>query len=173
MKIRPIIIIGSITLVLGMAGNLRPGFAVDSERVDFAEACSYYGMRAKSARRSRPDEFVVFLADACIAAEIALDTGTRKQKSRSAQLLSQIVLLRETIDQINSDRANSAAAFSANGLNTNIASGFPSSAGRSRVTMVNPVSPTGEFLIAHRLGLMAAYDAWLDSDVNFSLGSSR
>ena len=39
--------------------------------------------------------------------------------------------------------------------------------------MPSPVTPSGEFLIAHRMGLMTAYQAWLDSGVDFSLASDR
>lgn len=166
-------IIGAVTLILAMTADLRPGFAIDSERVEFTEACNYYEMRAKSARASRPGEFVVLLADACRKARVSLDSGTRRQRSRSAHLLSQIALLRHTIDQMNADRAISAITLGPTGLSTSVASGTANGVGRSRISMVNPVSPTGEFLIAHRMGLMLAYEAWLDSGVSFSLGSLR
>ncbi len=32
-----------------------------------------------------------------------------------------------------------------------------------------PVSPSGEFLIAHRLGVLMAFDAWLDTGVQVSI----
>jgi hypothetical protein len=37
--------------------------------------------------------------------------------------------------------------------------------------LLSRVTPSGEFLIAHRMGLMIAFDAWLDSGVEFSLAS--
>jgi hypothetical protein len=45
------------------------------------------------------------------------------------------------------------------------------SAGRNRAGQYVPVSPSGEFLIAHRLGVLVAFDAWLDTGVQFSVAS--
>lgn len=157
-----------------MAGDLRVLYGHASERSVYAESCDYYQMRAKSARRLKPGEFVVLLADVCTAAQDMLDSGTRTQRNRSEMLLSRIVMLRDTVDQMNSERTISAAAQIAERLSTSVASGDHASVTPPiRYGMVNPVSPTGEFLIAHRLGVMVAYDAWLDSGVTFSLGSDR
>jgi len=172
--IRRAILFGAIALVAGVTGDLRLFYSQASERTTISDTCRYYQARAKSARRARPGEFVVFLADACAAAEFALDNGTVSQRNRSALLLSRIVLLHEVIDKMNAERTISIAARVTSILNTNMASGITvSDASPRRVGMANPVTPTGEFLIAHRLGVMLAYDAWLDSGVTFSLGSDR
>jgi hypothetical protein len=174
LMIRRAAIFGAIVLVVGMVGDLRVLYSRASERSVFSGSCDYYQLRARSARRLRPGEFVVLLADACAAAQDALDTGTRTQRNRSEMLLSRIVTLRETIDRMNSERTISAAAQIAARLNTNVASGDTAKiTAPIRLGMVNPVSPTGEFLIAHRLGVMLAYDAWLDSGVTFSPGADR
>ena len=170
--IRRAILFGAIALVVGVTGDLRLLYTHASERTAFSDTCRYYQARAKSARRVKPGEFVVFLADTCVAAEFSLNNGTRSQRNRSALLLSRIMLLHETIDQMNAERTISAAAQIAATLNTNVASGNSVNiAAPIRYSMVNPVSPTGEFLIAHRLGVMIAHNAWLDSGVSFSLGS--
>ena len=148
-------IVVAIGLVLGAAGDLRQIFIRDSERMIFSEACTDYENRAGPARRGRPGEFVAFLADACAAAEISLETGTPMQQGRAALLLSRIVMLRDTVEQMNADRAARATAR-VNGAGVN---------------MLFRVTPSGEFLIAHRMGLMIAFDAWLDSGAEFSLAS--
>ncbi|MFQ5566267.1 MAG: hypothetical protein ACE5EU_07890 [Paracoccaceae bacterium] len=139
----------------GAAAGLRQAGVSDAERAMFSETCEYYRTRAGPARQSAPGEFVVFLADICAGAQITLDTGTREQRSRAALLLSRIVLLRETVGLMNAERWARVPANSGG------------------VVMPSPVTPSGEFLIAHRMGLMRAYDAWLDSGVDFSLASER
>lgn len=167
--IRPAFILGAIVLVLGMTGDLRMIVDRDSERAIFAKSCTYYQLRAKSARITRPGEFVVFLADACTAAEEVLNSGNRKQRNRAALLLSRIVDLRDTVYRINAERTIGVAARRIASLNTSIASGTtPRLSNMTRSVIVNPVSPTGEFLIAHRMGVMIAYDALLDSGVTIS-----
>ena len=165
--IRPGVIVVAIAVAAGAAGaagERRQIVIGDAERAEFSQACEYYQTRsgpaqaAGPARRSATGEFVVFLAGACAAAEVSLDTGTGKQRARAAQLLSRIALLRETIGQMNADRWGRAAA---------------SGTGANGAAMPSPVTPSGEFLIAHRMGLMIAFDAWLDSGVDFSLAFYR
>jgi hypothetical protein len=151
-------IVVAIALMVGATGDLRQIFVRETERVKFSESCNYYHARAGSVRRAGPGEFVAFLADACIAAEISLDTGTPEQRARAALFLSRIALLRETISQMNAERDMRAVARA-------------NAAGRSGAIMLSRVTPSGEFLIAHRLGLMIAFDAWLDSGADFSLAS--
>ena len=153
--IRPGVIVVVIAVAVGAFGAVgeRRQIAVrDAERAVFADTCEHYQARAGPARHGAAGDFVVFLAGTCGAAEISLDTGTRKQRARAALLLSRIALLRETVGLMNAGRWERAA-------------------GADRAAMPSPVTPSGEFLIAHRMGLMAAYDAWLDSGVDFSLAS--
>jgi hypothetical protein len=156
-------IVTAIVLMLGATGDLRRIFVRDADRVEFSEACEYYQARAGSVRRAGPGEFAAFLADACIAAEVSLDTGTPEQRGMAAMFLSRIALLRETIGQMNAERDMRAIAR-ANAARAN-------ANGRSGVILLSRVTPSGEFLIAHRMGLMIAFDAWLDSGADFSLAS--
>ena len=165
--IRPGVIVVAIAIAAGVAGAIgeRRQFLVpDAERAVFSETCEYYRTRAGTgaglARRAAAGDFVVFLAGTCGAAEVSLDTGTRRQRARSALLLSRIALLRETVGQINAERAVRADARA----NASGGAGLPA---------LFPVTPSGEFLIAHRMGLMIAFDAWLDSGVDFSLAYYR
>ena len=155
--IRPVTIIVAIAVAIGALetiGERRMVAATEAERAVFSDACEHYRVRAGtgSAPRGGPGDFVVFLAGTCAAAEVSLDSGTRKQRKRAALLLSRIALLRETVGLMNAGR-------------------WERTAGADRAAMPSPVTPSGEFLIAHRMGLMAAYDAWLDSGVDFSLAS--
>jgi hypothetical protein len=164
--IRPGVIVVAIAVAAGAAGaagERRQIVVGDAERAGFSQTCDYYQTRsgqaqAGPARPSATGEFVVFLASTCAAAEISLATGTIEQRGRAAVLLSRIALLRETIGQMNADRWARAAA---------------GGTGAVGAALPSPVTPSGEFLIAHRMGLMIAYDAWLDSGVDFSLASYR
>ncbi len=162
--IRQVMIFVAIAVAVGAAGatgGLRTSVAHDAERVVFSETCEYYRVRAEAgagaARRVATGDFVVFLAGACGAAEGSIETGTSKQQARAVLLLSRIVLLRQTIGRMNAERAASRA----------------NATYRAGVFMRFPVTLSGEFLIAHRMGLMIAFDAWLDTGVDFSLALSR
>jgi len=132
--IRPVTIVVALAVLAGalvVAGE-KSQFAVRSaERAIYAQTCEHYRSRARTepSRHTAAGDFVVFLASTCGAAEASLDTGTLKQRARSALLLSRIVLLRETIRRMNAER-----------------------------------------VVAR---LMIAFDAWLDSGVDFSLAFSR
>ncbi len=159
--IRPGVIVVVIAVAVGTfgaVGQRRQIIVRDVERAVFSDTCEHYQARTGPAWRGLAGDFVVFLAGTCGAAEISLDTGTGKQRARAALLLSRIALLRATISQMNADRWGRA---SANGT------------GAAGAALPSPVTPSGEFLIAHRMGLMIAYDAWLDSGVDFSLASHR
>jgi len=156
--IRPVLIVLGFALMLGATGDLRQIFIRDAERSAFSDACKYYQARSGPRRRAGSGEFVVFLADACVAAKVSLADGTPEQQARAALLLSRIAMLHETIDQINSERDRRAVAEA-------------NASGRNGAILLSRVTPTGEFLIAHRMGLMIAFDAWLDSGAEFSLAS--
>jgi len=148
--IRPTSVLLTIALALGVPSGPGGPFAQDTERASFAAACDYYRARGGPERISGPEEFSAFLADACAAALTTLDGGTPEQRGHSGLLLSRIALLRETVAQMNAERAAAPGGLAND---------------RPRVT------PSGEFLIAHRMGLLIVYDAWLDTGVHFSLAS--
>ncbi len=156
--IRPMMIVVTIAMVLGAAGDLRQIFAREVERASFTEACEYYDARAGSVRRPGSGEFVAFLSDACKAAEVSLDIGTPKQQDRAVLFLSRIALLRRTVREMNAERDVRAVEKG-------------NATGRNPAFFVTRITPSGEFLIAHRMGLMLAFDAWLDSGAEFSLAS--
>jgi hypothetical protein len=136
-----------IAFAFGSFGGAGVSGYDDRERMQFASACEFH--RARSGPAGQDDqqnfmEFSAFLAKACAAALVSFDTGTATQRSHAALLLSRIVLLRDTIAAMNAARARTGG---------------------------DRVSATGEFLIAHRMGLLIIYDAWLDTGVEVSLAS--
>jgi hypothetical protein len=156
--IRPMMIFVAVAVVLGAIGDFRQIVAREAERTNFSEACQYYEARAGSIRRSGPGEFVGFLADVCMAAEVSLDIGTPEQQGRADLFLSRIALLRQTVKEMNAERDVRAVEIG-------------KATGRNPAFFLTRITPSGEFLIAHRMGLMLAFDAWLDSGAEFSLAS--
>lgn len=142
---RPLISLVFGALAYAAVADLRDVPFSENDRAAIAEACSYYEARAAAARGT--GEFVLFLAEACARAEDLLESGTPEQRGRSALLLDRIAGLRRTVAQMNVARA------------TENAYGYV------------PVSPSGEFLIAHRMGVLLAFDDWLDTGVQFSVAS--
>ena len=145
--IRPLFAFAFVALGCAAAADLREPLVGESEQAAFAAACDYYESRAGAERGAPAGEFTGFLAEACGRAEALLETGTPEQRAHSALLLHRITELRRTIAAMNVERASVHAA------------GYV------------PVSPSGEFLIAHRLGVFRAFDAWVDTGVPFSVAS--
>lgn len=145
--IRPFIGIGFTALAFAAVAELREVPVSEAEQAGFAEACRYYEARAKLPYGGGQGEFVTFLAEACATAETLMGSGTPAQRARSALLLDRIAELRSTVARMNATRARRDG------------SGYV------------PVSLSGEFLIAHRLGVLLAFEAWLDTGVNFSVAS--
>lgn len=134
-------------LACAAAADLREPPPGGGDRTTYAGACRHYEARALETRGTPSAEFAGFLAEACATAEVLLASGTPEQRRRSALLLDRIAKLRRTVHGMNASRA-------AGGAGAYV-----------------PVSPSGEFLIAHRLGVLLAFDAWLDSGVEFSIAS--
>ncbi|HUF88103.1 MAG TPA: hypothetical protein VMM59_12035 [Thermohalobaculum sp.] len=152
--IRPLFVIAFGAFAFAAVADLREPPLDEAVRAGIAEACTYYQARAAAARQTRPGEFVVFLADTCSAAEALLEAGTAEQRQRSAVLLWRISELRRTVAQMDRARALRRAERGFDGLPSHL-----------------PVSPSGEFLIAHRMGVMTAFDLWLETGVQFSIAA--
>jgi len=151
--IRPASVLLAIALAIGLPGGAGVQVHADNVRARYDGACAYYRARSGPVHSHKSGEFLrfeVFLANACEAALTSLDAGTQNQRTHAELLLSRIVLLRTTIEQMNADRTAS---------------------DDYRIKDRPAVTPTGEFLIAHRMGLLIIYDAWLDTGVKVSLAS--
>ena len=144
---RPLISVAFGVLAWAAMAGLRAPPVSDAEGAGFDQACRYYGARAAMVRPAQPGAFVVILAEACSRAERLLVSGTPEQRRRSAVLLDRIAALRATVVRLNAAAAGRGGAGDL------------------------PVTPSGEFLIAHRLGVLMAFNAWLDTGVQFSVAS--
>lgn len=130
----------------------------------YAKACSHYANRARFKDRSDNPEFVVVLADSCIAALKSLNSDRPVEKAAAESFLSGLVELRDTVIAMNMERL------------------FGKSYDRStriqgpkyqRSEPIAHVSATGEYLIAHRMGLIAARNAWLDTAPDFAFAPQQ
>ncbi len=148
--VRQAVFVVLIALLLGAAGDFRQRLMLDPDRARFFETCTYYDARAQIARQRHGNgqraEFIGFLDQVCEAAQASYFNGPPVQQAHARQLLTRIEALRHTVNKLNAARRAQRE--------------------RTRVT------PWAEFLIAHRIGLMNAYDAWLDTGVEFSLASN-
>ena len=155
--LRSIMFLGLGVLVLGAAGDLRPPSPLGGEQFAVDSACEYYRRRGGSQPRREPVAFAGFLTEACTAARQSLESDSPHQSAAALQLLRRIALLHQTIREMNAARELAVEG----------------KVGIERMRSLTRVTPTGEFLIAHRLGLMSAFDAWLDTGAEFSLASYR
>lgn len=142
--IRSVLSLGLGALAFTALADLREPPVSEAERAAFADACRHYEARAEAVPAGRSGEFAGFLAEACSAAETLLETGAPEQRWHSALLLWRVAELRRTVAEMNADRARQGAL---------------------------PVSPSGEFLIAHRLGVLLAFDAWVETGARISVAS--
>jgi hypothetical protein len=142
--IRPVAFAALVAALLGASGVWHPALMSDTERDRVNDACRQYHLRSEHAGNGQESEFESALASACDAAGPSLDGGSLARRHAAAQLLLRIARLHETVAGMNADRALSGAA---------------------------PVTATGEFLIAHRLGVVSALEVWLDTGPGFSLAS--
>ncbi|MEM7179030.1 MAG: hypothetical protein AAGD47_08525 [Pseudomonadota bacterium] len=135
-----------------------------SAQGSWKSGCNHYQNRARFLPREGEIEFVVLLADACTAAEVSLQSKNETERGAAREFLEKVVLLRDTIVDMNMRRVY---GDTQNPWAKPLMAHRDGSLGRS-VQMAR-VGKWGEFLIAHRMGLFSAYDAWLDSGADFSI----
>lgn len=158
-----------LLIVISMLGG-GAAFSADrgaSERVQYEKACNHYVNRAKFKPRGAPVSFVatfvVTLADSCLPALKSLGSMLGAERAAAADYLSQLVTLRDTVIDMNMERAF--------GNTYDRWTRMTSQRGR-RDGPLPQVSATGEYLIAHRMGLLQAYRAWLDTGPELAFGLS-
>jgi hypothetical protein len=154
---RAVIAVVVSVLVLGAAGDLRLAALGEVDPAVVDRACDYYKRRSGPRPERAPVTFAAFLSETCAAARQSLGAVSPAEQATAALLLSRIVLLRGTIGEMNAARDLAVAGKT----------------GVERMRALSRVTPSGEFLIAHRMGLMRALDAWLDTGADFSLASYR
>lgn len=125
------------------------------QQVQVGKVCKHYDNRARFKARGAEQEFVVTLADGCQSAKRSMSTGTTEQRLTAIRFLTQLVVLRDTVIDMNMERVF--------GKTYSRYTRIPY-ANSGRTEAVRQVSALGEFLIAHRMGLIDAYNAWVDAD---------
>ena len=153
-----------ISLIFVAGQLVAPGLARAepdaAARGTFAKACMHYVNRAYFKPRGSQPEFVVTIADSCRAAQRSLDRGDPGERAAAAAFLEAVVRLRDTVIDMNMTRVfgDSYTPFT----RIRYATG-------ARSEPVRHVSMFGEYLIAHSMGLIAAYKAWLDTEPEIAL----
>ena len=141
----------SLLLAIAVAGSdtmLHQPDADQIERLD--HACRHYENRARFLPREGPVTFLVLIADDCRAAIGMMDRGGHDERAAALAFLTRLERLRTTIGGINSDRIFGAEAGPR---------AKPQAAAGVMSTM-SQVSESGEFLIAHRMGVVEAHESW-------------
>ncbi|MEO0625146.1 MAG: hypothetical protein AAF183_23595 [Pseudomonadota bacterium] len=140
----------AILLVAAVSGD---GYAppLSSEaRASYAKACTTYENRARFLQREERRSFIGVMADGCLAAQQSLDAKSGGERMSAVAYLDRLVTFRDTVISINMDRL-----YGAN------ASPFARPvSGTGTLRPLGEVSEAGEFLIAHRMGLLDAFDTW-------------
>lgn len=138
----------STMLAAGLAADAAAGGAAPTEAQ--VAACNHYENRARFRPRHGERDFVTRLADSCHAALAATNGADPGQREAAERLLAGIVELHGIIVAMTVER----------NLATRIP-GTDAASGRSLVTLPR-VTDTGEFLIAHRIGVVNALDGWTE-----------
>ncbi len=141
--IRPSACAAVLAAALWVAGARHHALVNEADRARFSTACGEYHTTTGEMAEGAA-AFGAQLAAACDAAWAQLDTGQRPRRIAAARLLARIARLQETVSAMNADRSARGGA---------------------------PVTGTGEFLIAHRLGVVNAVEQWLDTGAGISLAS--
>lgn len=158
---RSIALSAALVVVLGAGELTQAKSKIDPAPDAHASACHHYQNRARFKSRQAPYEFVTLLAEACSAAQQSMTAASANERATAKQFLDRLLILRDTVVAMNMDR---------------VYGPDPAPAAKprrtyGRVGSIPKVSSTGEYLIARSLGVMVAYDAWLDSGAEFSLAS--
>lgn len=133
-------------------------------RVQLASVCKHFVNRARFMARGEDQEFVVTLADACVDAQRSLDSGEGREQQAAADFLTLLKTLRDTVIDMNMTRVfgDNFTPFTRIGYGA-----------KGKTEAVRRVSQSGEYLIAHRMGVLRAYRAWLDTDPRLALLSKQ
>jgi len=146
---RVFMVLGAVW-ALGAAAGLTPPATAADDRSSYAKACHHYENRARFRVRGTGD-FIATLADSCVAARRSLGHGPTEAVAAVA-FLDRVVELFDTVSRMNFERVY--------GETTNPFA--KPLAAHGEFVPLGRVTETGEFLIAHRMGLISAYDSWRD-----------
>lgn len=148
---------------------LAAGFAIDAEAAGVSPtdgqlaACNHYENRARFRPRHGEVDFVTTLAESCRSALTAMDGTDPGQRAAAERLLAGVVELHRTIVSMTVERK----------LATHVA-GTDAAFGLSGSLVKLPrVTDTGEFLIAHRIGVVNALDGWAEAQSPLAPGRQQ
>ncbi len=147
----------ALVLTVGtFAGN---GARATELAQDHVSACSHYENRARFKSRVRLVDFVTVLAEACRAAQASLIGNRARERQTALVFLDRVAELRALIVQMNVQKRLRPVETADVDALSNFA----------RASKLPRVSAAGELLIAHRMGLIKAFENWLESSPNFAL----
>lgn len=116
------------------------------------DTCKHYVNRARFKHRHPDQEFVVTLADGCLAAKESLESDNPEEGAAAKEFLTRLRTLRDQIIRMNMERAFGSEYTPRTRMKYDVG---------SMLEPVRRVSAIGEYLIARELGLLVAYHAWL------------
>jgi len=159
MRFAPVILV--VLALLFMGRDVPDGHVSGDVRADFGAVCKHYVNRARFLPRSRDQDFVVTLVDACVDAQASLDTS-EPERLAAVHFLIQLKSFRDLVIDMNMTRAfrQVYTPFTRTDYGNS-----------ARTETVPKVSPSGEYLIAYRMGLLKAYRTWLDTSPRIALVS--
>jgi len=160
MRFAPIILV--VLALLFMGRDVPDGQVSGDVRADLGAVCKHYVNRARFLPRNRNQEFVVTMADACVDAQASLD-GSPSERLAAVRFLLQLKTFRDLVIDMNMTRVfgQDYTPF------TRMKYGA-----KARSEPVRKVSPSGEYLIAYRMGLLKTYRTWLDTSPRIALVSN-
>lgn len=154
-----------LMLALAVFAADQPRGQVGPEQAaQLGEVCKHYVNRARFKPRHDQQDFVVTLADGCRAAEVSLASQKFAERQAAAVFLARLKTLRDLVIDMNMTRVF--------GADYTPVTRIPYLAD-ARSEPVRKVSEAGEYLIAHRLGLLQVYQAWLDTSPQVALVSDE
>ncbi|HUF55287.1 MAG TPA: hypothetical protein VMM55_01875 [Thermohalobaculum sp.] len=142
-------------LLLPLSAEAETPFGAD--RPGWQAACATYENRARFMPREGEVGLTVVLAEACRGALASLDSGEPAQRDAAVRLLTRIAALRDTIVAMSVEKAY-------------VQGRRPAPEARGARPMAR-VSATGEYLIAHAMGVVDALDRWVETGAPYSLAA--
>ncbi len=141
----------------------------DGDVRGLSQPCGHYAQRAKSTAMGGNAEFIADMADGCVSALASLREGGPGERMAAAAFLIRLGRLQDLITDMglvrdfgDGDRSGPAA---------HQADVFPTGVDSRHVA--GKVSAVGEYLIAHQIGLLAAYNTWLDNAPTVAMALRR
>lgn len=152
------VLVIALVVILGWQPLARANGAIVSmdETARHAGTCTHYWNRAWSRPRDRDVSFVTLMAEACRMAFDTLAHGDPAGQRASLGFLRRLTQFRLTITEMNIAKYRRFRHREA-----------PA----ARAMESWQVTEAGEVLIARSFGVMAAFDAWLDSSPGFTLAA--